>query len=61
MENQKIRDRARIENVRYWQIARELGITAGTLTVWLRSEMPEDKRQRVDAAIDAIVQRRAES
>ena len=60
-ENVDIRDRARIDNIKFWEIAKELGITASTFTVWMRTELPEDKRHRVDAAIDAIVKRRAEA
>lgn len=61
LENVEIRNRSRIANIKFWQIAKELGITASTFTVWMRTELPEDKRQRVDAAIDAILARRAET
>ena len=61
LENVEIRNRSRIDNIKFWQIAKELGITASTFTVWMRTELPEDKRKRVDAAIDAILARRAET
>lgn len=35
-----------------WQVAKALGITAGTLTIWLRDDpLPEERRQRIIAAI----------
>lgn len=61
MKNTEIREKARKYGVAFWMIADELGIAANTLSTWLRHELPEDKRQRVDAAIDAIVKRRAET
>lgn len=60
MENQEIRDRARIENVKFWMIAKEIGIVPGTLTVWLRSELPAERKKLVNDAIDAIIKRRAQ-
>ena len=39
-----------------WQVAKKLGITAGTLTIWLRDDpLPEERRQRVVEAIKALI------
>ena len=38
LENVEIRNRSRIANIKFWQIAKELGITASTFTVWMRTE-----------------------
>ncbi len=58
MENKDIRDKARIKDIRFWQIAKELGITASYFSVLMRSELSEERRQRVTNAIDAIIARR---
>ena len=55
MANKEIRDRARIENIRFWMIAQKLGITASTYTIWLRTELPDEKKQLVMDAIDQII------
>ena len=60
MKNTEIREKARKYGVAFWMIADELGIAANTLSTWLRHELSEDKRQRVNSAIDAIIKRRAE-
>ena len=59
-ENSTLRDRSRIEDVKFWEIAKELGITASTFTVWMRSELSDERRQRVEEAIDAILAQRKE-
>lgn len=39
-----------------WQVAKMLGITAGTLTIWLRDDpLPEERRQRIITAIEELV------
>lgn len=58
-ENQDVRDKARIEDVPYWMIAKEVGITASTFSVWLRTEMEPERKNRVLAAIDAVAAREA--
>lgn len=55
------RSRMAESKVKYWELAEALGISPSTLTVWLRHELPDDKRQRVNACIDAIIARRAET
>ncbi len=57
-ENKILRDRARIENVKFWELAKELDITASTFTVWMRTELSEERRKRVESALNAIIARR---
>ena len=59
MKNLEIRDKARIANVHFWQIARKLGCNATTFSVWLREELPDEKRQRILDVIDELVAERA--
>ena len=45
--NQKIREAMKKSGLRYWQLADLIGISTGTLSVWLRHEMPEEKQERI--------------
>lgn len=58
MANKEIRERARIENIKFWRIAQALGIAASTFTVWIRTEMSDEKKKLVMNAIDEIIQER---
>ena len=58
MENKDIRDKARVEDIRFWQIAKELGITASYFSVLMRSELSAEWRLKIGTAIDAIALRR---
>jgi len=58
LKNLEIREKSRMKNVPFWMIAEACGISAGTFTVWMRKELPEEKRRRVLAAIDAIAAQR---
>lgn len=54
--NQDIKRMIQEANLFQWQIAKALGITAGTLTIWLRDDpLPEERRQRILAAIRKLV------
>lgn len=52
--NADIRKAARVADVAQWQICERLGISEPTLTRWLRGDLPEDRRQRILAAIDEL-------
>lgn len=54
MANKEIRDKARIKNVKLWEIAGRLGITDGSLSRKLRFELPDDKKNEIFAIIDEI-------
>ena len=49
--NPGIRTMIKTTNLFYYEVAAELGITEGTLHTWMRTEMPEEKRERVVKAI----------
>ena len=57
-KNEDIRAKARTADIRLWEVAEECGVTAGTLTVWLRRELNGERREQVLTAIDAIIARR---
>lgn len=54
LPNADIRRAARMADVAQWEICERLGISEPTLTRWLRTELPEEKRQRILAVIDEI-------
>lgn len=56
MENQVIRRAARVAGVPLWKVAAHIGVSEPTLIRWLRFPLPEDKEQRVMAAIAALEQ-----
>lgn len=58
MHNIEIRNRAKRCGVFFWEIAKEIGVYPSTFTVWMRTEMSDERRQKVEAAIDAIIARR---
>ena len=53
MKNHEIRQRAKEQNVRLWQIAEGFGVSDSTFSRMLRKELSEDSRQR---AMDLIEQ-----
>ncbi len=57
LRNNDIRKAALLADVRHWQICERLGISEPTLTRWLRTELPEEKKQRI---LNAIAELEAE-
>ena len=58
MENLDFREKAKKYGIPFYLIAKELGIGPSALSIWLRTELEGEKRERVFTAIDAIVKRR---
>ncbi|MDT2673235.1 hypothetical protein [Enterococcus dongliensis] len=58
--NQDIRDRIFINRLRNWEVAEVVGISDSRLSVWLRTEMREDRKQRVEKAIDELLEEQKE-
>lgn len=56
--NQDIRAAMNESDVKFWECAERIGISAGTLTVWLRRELPEEKKAMVLTAIETIAAER---
>ena len=54
MTNKEIRRAARIADVPMWKVALEMGISEPTIFRWLRTELPEDKKAAMLAAIDKL-------
>ena len=56
--NIDIRNALRENGIKYWEAAKEIGISSQTLTVWLRKELPADRKENILAAIGTIQRRR---
>ena len=54
MVNKEIRKAARIADVPMWKVAMALGVSEPTIFRWLRTELPEDKKAAIMAAIDKL-------
>ena len=52
--NMDFREAAEAQNLYLWQIAREAGVSPGTLNNWLREPLPTEKRDRLMAAIHRL-------
>lgn len=54
MANIEIRQKMKANFIPQWKIADFLGISEMTLMRWLRKELTEDKRIKVEQAINAL-------
>ena len=54
--NQSIRDLFKERGVTHWQVADELGISPSTMSIWLRRELEDDKRQMIETAVESLTQ-----
>lgn len=58
--NQEIRNKIESNRILYWEVAEKVGIAQSNLSVWLRTEMREDRRERVEKAIHELLAERQE-
>ena len=56
--NTKIRERIESNRILYWEVADKVGIAQSNLSVWLRTEMRDDRKARVEKAIDELLAER---
>lgn len=54
MINKEVRKAARVSDVPMWKVAMALGISEPTIFRWLRTELPEDKKEAMLAAIEKL-------
>lgn len=54
MSNISIREMAKKNGIKHWQIAEYLGISEQTIMRWLRKPLSEDKEQRITKAINDL-------
>lgn len=58
MANLEIRQRIFSAGFKYYEVAKEIGITPSMLSVWLRDELTEERYERVNAAIENLKEKR---
>ncbi|RHK02283.1 hypothetical protein DW084_17995 [Enterococcus casseliflavus] len=56
--NKDIRNKIESNRILYWEVAEKVGIAQSNLSVWLRTDMREDRKERVEKAIDELVAER---
>lgn len=56
--NMGIRNKIESNRILYWEVADRIPIAQSNLSVWLRTEMREDRKQRVEKAIDELLAER---
>ena len=54
MANQKLKEEINNANIKYWQIADELGITDSTFSKKLRKELPSETKEKIYAIIKKL-------
>jgi len=52
--NQDIRKEIQQQGLKHWQVAEQIGITASTFTVWLRTPLTDERRQRTEKALKEL-------
>lgn len=55
--NTEIRKRIYLNYLRNWEVAKEIGIRAETFSIWLREELDDGKKARVNEAIDRLIKK----
>lgn len=55
MANKDIRRKLVQHNIRFWELADAVGVSASTLTVWMRHDLSEERLARVQAALDKLI------
>lgn len=56
MANEQIRSEIANARLRMWEVAERVGISSSQFSVWLRTPLSSDHRQRVEKAISQLTQ-----
>lgn len=56
--NQKIREKIFSNGFRNWEVAEKVGISDSRLSVWLRTPLRDDRKYRVEKAINELIKER---
>lgn len=55
MANMEIRNMLFQCNLKHWEIADRLGVSATTFSRWLRTELPPTKKREIIEAIEKLI------
>lgn len=56
MPNFKIRQQLLLNGIKNYQLADAVGVNQSTLSVWLRTELSDERKERVEKALDKLIQ-----
>lgn len=54
MKNMDIREEIEKKRLRHWEVAKEVGISPERFCVWLRQELPSEKKEMIFEAINKL-------
>jgi len=54
LENKDVRKTIYQNNLRHWQVAEKIGISSFTFSVWLRTPLTDERKRRVEKAINDL-------
>ena len=57
--NTELRAKIVSHGFRLWEVAREVGVSQACFSVWLREDLSGSRKQRVDAALDRLIEQRS--
>ena len=55
--NQDIRNKIFVNRLKNWEVAEEIGISDTRLSVWLRTPLNDERKERVQKAIDSLLEK----
>lgn len=53
--NNEIREILKEHNIPHYKLAKAIGISSWTLSVWLRDELNEERKARIDEALNKLI------
>lgn len=57
--NQEIREKIFFNRLRNWEVSEQIGISDSRLLVWLRTPLNDERKARVEKAIDELLKERS--
>lgn len=54
MSNAKLKQAIKSARLKQWEVAQQVGVSEMTLIRWFRTEMTEERKERVYKAIEAL-------
>lgn len=54
MSNKDIREKMKYYRLLHWEVANQIGISDGRLSVWLRTPLTDERKKRVEEAINSL-------
>lgn len=55
--NEQVRKNIYFSQLKYWEVAEQIGISNSQLSVWLRTPLNDERKARVEKAINELTQK----